>query len=96
MLTFYFCYWRIYFNFTLTLATIFLYFLINIYIFHLVKAEIDLAVKELLSLKATFKATTGSEWNPNTTTENKPTLVAPVKKDLPAKKLEKVHKITMD
>jgi hypothetical protein len=62
----------------------------------LVKAEIDLAVKELLSLKATFKATTGSEWNPNTTTENKPTSVAPVKKDLPAKKLEKVHKITMD
>jgi hypothetical protein len=55
-----------------------------------------LAVKELLSLKATFKATTGSEWNPNTTTENKPTSVAPVKKDLPAKKLEKVHKITMD
>lgn len=55
------------------------------------KGEIDTAVKELLSLKATYKATTGLEWKPTTTTENKSAVDAAVKKEAPVKKMEKVY-----
>ncbi|XP_046652863.1 bifunctional glutamate/proline--tRNA ligase-like isoform X1 [Daphnia pulicaria] len=56
------------------------------------KGEIDTAVKELLSLKATYKATTGLEWKPTTTTENKSAVDAAVKKEAPVKKMEKEKK----
>lgn len=55
------------------------------------KGEIDTAVKELLSLKATYKATTGLEWKPTTTTENKSAVDAAVKKEAPVKKMVKVY-----
>jgi hypothetical protein len=42
-------------------------------------------------LKATYKATTGLEWKPTTTTENKSAVDAAVKKEAPVKKMEKVY-----
>ena len=39
------------------------------------KAQIDTAVKELLALKASFKQSTGSDWNPNTSVP-KPSVAA--------------------
>jgi hypothetical protein len=42
-------------------------------------------------LKATYKATTGLEWKPTTTTENKSAVDPAVKKEAPVKKMEKVY-----
>jgi len=41
------------------------------------KAQIDVAVKELLSLKAAYKAATGSDWSPNAAPVAAPVPAAP-------------------
>ena len=55
----------------------------------LIKTLIDAAVKELLNLKAAYKAETGVEWSPNTSTPSGSKSSVDIKAD-PNKKTEKV------